>query len=86
MRAELEKVGYEILSIEDEEEHQGFDLEIWRPGTADGETRVRLGYAYLQSIEFKKLTQEGGTLQGSTGLDYCTADPVNFTDNMFCIY
>lgn len=57
LRTELEKAGFEIVSIEDEEEHQGYDLDIRRPGVANGGTGVRLGYAFLQSIEFKKLLE-----------------------------
>lgn len=57
LRVELEKAGYEVLSIEVEEEDQGYDLEVYQPGAPAGEGRVRLEHAFLQSIEFKKLLE-----------------------------
>ncbi len=57
LKVELEKAGYEVVSIEMEEEHQGYDLEVWRPTTSGEEGRARLEYGFLQSIEFKKLLE-----------------------------
>jgi DNA gyrase subunit B len=55
LKAELEQAGYEAASIELEEEHRGYDLEISQP--SNGQERVRLRYEFLQSIEFKKLLE-----------------------------
>ncbi len=55
LRAELEKAGYEVMPIEIEEEHQGYDLEVWKSSAGEGRSRVE--FAFLQSIEFKKLLE-----------------------------
>ncbi|RPJ00385.1 MAG: DNA gyrase subunit B, partial [Deltaproteobacteria bacterium] len=55
LKGELEKAGYEALSIEVEadEQLQGYDLDIWQP--PHGQERSRLRHEFLQSIEFKRL-------------------------------
>jgi len=55
LRMELEKAGYEVESMELEEEHRGYDLEVWQP--TNGQQRIRLTYDFLQSIEFRKLLE-----------------------------
>ena len=55
LRAELESAGYVVSAIESDEEHRGYELEIWQP--TNGLERVRLKYDFLQSIEFKKLLE-----------------------------
>jgi DNA gyrase subunit B len=55
LRAELESAGFAVSSIESDEEHRGYELEIWQP--TNGQERVRLKYDFLQSIEFKKLLE-----------------------------
>ena len=55
LRAELENAGFVVASIESDEEHRGYELEIWQP--VNGQERVRLKYDFLQSIEFKKLLE-----------------------------
>jgi len=61
LRAELERAGYEVLSIEVEEEQRGYELEIMQPN--NGQNRVRLTYDFLQSIEFKKLLERYNELE-----------------------
>ncbi len=55
LKEELEKAGYEVSSIELEEEQRGYDLEVWQ--ASNGRYKVRLSYDFLQSIEFKKLLE-----------------------------
>ncbi len=57
LKAELEKLGYEILSIEPGEEEQGYDLELWDPRSVEGQVRIRLENRHLQSAEFKRLQE-----------------------------
>ncbi len=54
-RLSLEQAGYDVSSIEIEEEQRGYDLEIWQP--TNGQERFRLSYEFLQSVEFKKLLE-----------------------------
>jgi DNA gyrase subunit B len=58
MKEELERAGYEVVSLEMEmemEEERGYDMEVWVPGNGQG--RVRIGYDFLHSMEFKKLLE-----------------------------
>ncbi|MCK8600949.1 DNA topoisomerase (ATP-hydrolyzing) subunit B [Desulfoferrobacter suflitae] len=55
LKSELEQAGYDVSSIEIEEEQRGYDLEIWQP--TNGQERFRLSYEFLQSVEFKKLLE-----------------------------
>ncbi len=55
LKMELEQAGYEVASIELEEEERGFDLELWKAN--NGQERYRLSYDFLQSVEFKKLLE-----------------------------
>jgi len=53
LRRELEQAGYEVVSIEVEEEHRGYDLDVMEP--SNGQKSRRIGYDFLASIEFRKL-------------------------------
>jgi DNA gyrase subunit B len=55
VKEELEKAGYEVSSIEVEEEQRGYDLELRQ--STNGHERIRLKYEFLQSVEFKKLLE-----------------------------
>lgn len=55
LKVELEQAGYEVASIELDEEERGFDLELWQ--STNGRERYRLSYEFLQSVEFKKLLE-----------------------------
>jgi DNA gyrase subunit B len=55
LKEELEKSGYDVLSIELEEEQRGYDLEVWLP--TNGQSRARVRYDFLHSLEFKKLLE-----------------------------
>ena len=55
LQTELERAGYKVSSLEIEEEQRGYELEIWQP--TNGQERIRLGYEFLQSVEFKKLLE-----------------------------
>ncbi len=53
LRRELIELGYEVVSIEMEEEHRGYDLDVVEP--SNGHKELRLTYDFLTSIEFRKL-------------------------------
>ncbi|MEN6437952.1 MAG: DNA topoisomerase (ATP-hydrolyzing) subunit B [Syntrophobacter sp.] len=49
----LEELGYEVLSIDLEEEQRGYDLDVME--SSNGHKRMRVSYDFLTSIEFRKL-------------------------------
>ena len=53
LKAKLEESGYEVVSIEVEEEHRGYDLDVME--LANGHKKQRIGYDFLVSVEFRKL-------------------------------
>ena len=53
LKAKLEESGYEVVSIEVEEEHRGYDLDVMEP--SNGHKKKRIGYDFLVSVEFRKL-------------------------------
>jgi DNA gyrase subunit B len=53
LQAKLEQSGYEVVSIEPEEEHRGHDLDVMEP--SNGHKRERIGYNFMASAEFRKL-------------------------------
>jgi len=53
LKAKLEESGYEVVSIEVEEEHRGHDLDVMEP--SNGHKKKRVGYDFLASAEFRKL-------------------------------
>jgi DNA gyrase subunit B len=53
LKAKLEKSGYEVVSMEVEEEHRGYDLDVLE--TSNGRKKKRIGYDFLASAEFRKL-------------------------------
>jgi DNA gyrase subunit B len=53
LKAKLEESGYEVVSIEVEEEHRGYDLEVMEP--SNGLKKKRIGYEFLVSVELRKL-------------------------------
>ncbi len=53
LKAKLEESGYEVVSIEVEEEHRGYDLDVMEP--SNGHKKERIGYDFLASVEFRKL-------------------------------
>ncbi|MCU0573127.1 MAG: DNA topoisomerase (ATP-hydrolyzing) subunit B [Syntrophobacteraceae bacterium] len=55
LKMELEKSGYEVTSIELEEEQRGYDLELRQK--ENGQDRYVLSYELLQSVEFKRLLE-----------------------------
>lgn len=55
LRENLEKLGYEIVSMELDEEEGGYDLEVWLP--TNGQGRVRIRCEFLHSMEFRKLLE-----------------------------
>jgi DNA gyrase subunit B len=55
LKTELEQAGFEVTSIELEEEQRGYDLELKQK--ENGQERYRLSYEFLQSVEFKKLLE-----------------------------
>ncbi len=55
LREALDAAGYAVSHIEMEEEHRGYDLEIWQP--TNGQEKFRLSYSFLKSVEFRKLLE-----------------------------
>lgn len=55
LKIDLEQSGFEVTSIELEEEQRGYDLELKQK--ENGQERYRLSYEFLQSVEFKKLLE-----------------------------
>jgi DNA gyrase subunit B len=53
LKPKLEESGYEVVSIEVEEEHRGYDLDVMEP--SNGRKKMRIGYDFLVSVEFRKL-------------------------------
>ncbi len=49
----LEDKGYQIVSMEPEEERRGYDFELIIPG--NGGIKYRLRYGFIRSVEFKRL-------------------------------
>jgi DNA gyrase subunit B len=55
LKMELEQSGFEVTSIELEEEQRGYDLELRQK--ENGQERYVLSYELLQSVEFKRLLE-----------------------------
>lgn len=72
LKTELEQAGYDVSSIEIEEEQRGYDLEIWQP--TNGQERFRLSYEFLHSVEFKKLLELYGQLEMLHEVPYVVKD------------
>jgi DNA gyrase subunit B len=53
LKSKLEQSGYEVVSIEAEEEHRGYDLDVMEP--SNGHKRQRISYDFMSSAEFRKL-------------------------------
>ncbi|HYA39982.1 MAG TPA: DNA topoisomerase (ATP-hydrolyzing) subunit B [Syntrophobacteraceae bacterium] len=53
LKARLEKSGFQVVSVEVEEEHRGYDLDVMEP--SNGHKKKRIGYSFLASAEFRKL-------------------------------
>jgi DNA gyrase subunit B len=53
LQVKLEEIGYKVISMEEEEEHRGYDLDVQEP--SNGQKRMRIGYDFLVSIDFRKL-------------------------------
>jgi DNA gyrase subunit B len=53
LKANLEQSGYEVVSIEAEEEHRGYDLNVKEP--SNGHKKQRISYDFMASAEFRKL-------------------------------
>lgn len=53
LKSKLDEIGYEVVSMEVEEEHRGYDLDVMEP--VNGQRRMRIGYDFLVSVDFRKL-------------------------------
>ena len=53
LKTKLDEIGYEVVSMEVEEEHRGYDLDVMEP--TNGQKRMRIGYDFLVSVDFRKL-------------------------------
>jgi DNA gyrase subunit B len=53
LKAKLEQSGYEVVSIEAEEEHRGYDMDVMEP--SNGHKKQRIAYDFMASAEFRKL-------------------------------
>jgi len=56
----LEKMGYEVLALEPEEEQKGYDLELMVP--KNGTQRYRVRYEFLRSVEFQRVVDVARSL------------------------
>ncbi len=55
-REELEKAGYEVVSVEEREEPGDYDL-ILAPKEANGPGTIQVGREFIESIAFRKLIE-----------------------------
>lgn len=55
LREALDAAGWAVSEIAMEEEHRGYDVEIYQP--TNGQERFRLSYGFLKSVEFRKLVE-----------------------------
>ena len=81
LKAKLEESGYEVVSIEVEEEHRGYDLDVIE--LSNGHKRKRIGYDFLVSVEFRKLLSLYRTLSLLHAVPYVVKDSqgeTNFDD------
>lgn len=53
LKSKLDEIGYEVVSMEVEEEHRGYDLDVMEP--VNGQRRMRISYDFLVSVDFRKL-------------------------------
>ena len=81
LKAKLEESGYEVVSIEVEEEQRGYDLDVME--LANGHKKQRIGYDFLVSVEFRKLLSLYRTLSLLHAVPYVVQDSqgrTNFDD------
>jgi DNA gyrase subunit B len=81
LKAKLEESGYEVVSIEVEEESRGYDLDVME--LANGRKKQRIGYDFLVSVEFRKLLSLYRTLSLLHAVPYVVQDSqgrTNFDD------
>ncbi len=81
LKAKLEESGYEVVSIEVEEESRGYDLDVME--LANGHKKQRIGYDFLVSVEFRKLLSLYRTLSLLHAVPYVVQDSqgrTNFDD------
>ncbi len=81
LKAKLEESGYEVVSVEVEEEHRGYDLDVIE--LSNGHKRKRIGYDFLVSVEFRKLLSLYRTLSLLHAVPYVVQDSqgqTNFDD------
>lgn len=59
LKDRLEKMGYEVASLEREEEGRGYDMVVIPPKGSEngGLNRIRLQYDFLRSVELRKLAE-----------------------------
>ena len=56
LREELEKAGYEVISLEEREEPGDYDL-VLAPAASNGPGTIQVGHEFLESIAFRKLLE-----------------------------
>jgi DNA gyrase subunit B len=81
LKAKLEESGYEVVSIEVEEEHRGYDLDVME--ISNGRKKQRISYDFLVSVEFRKLLSLYRTLSLLHAVPYVVKDSqgqANFDD------
>ena len=81
LKAKLEESGYEVVSIEVEEEYRGYDLDVME--LANGHKKQRISYDFLVSVEFRKLLSLYRTLSLLHAVPYVVQDSqgrTNFDD------
>ena len=81
LKAKLEESGYEVVSVEAEEEHLGYDLDVIE--LSNGHKKKRISYDFLVSVEFRKLLSLYKTLSLLHAVPYVVQDSqgqTNFDD------
>jgi DNA gyrase subunit B len=81
LKAKLEESGYEVVSVEAEEEHLGYDLDVIE--LSNGHKKKRISYDFLVSVEFRKLLSLYRTLSLLHAVPYVVQDSqgqTNFDD------
>ncbi|MGO9376159.1 MAG: DNA topoisomerase (ATP-hydrolyzing) subunit B [Syntrophobacteraceae bacterium] len=81
LKAKLEESGYEVVPVEVEEEHRGYDLDVIE--LSNGHKKKRISFDFLVSVEFRKLLSLYRTLSLLHAVPYVVQDSqgqTNFDD------
>ncbi len=54
--SDIQKAGYEAHPLGEATEENGFDMEVWKEKGSTGRVRIRVPREWVESVEFKKLS------------------------------